>query len=320
MAEHSAVVTVVDVIEETPDAKSLVLTLPDQWTYQPGQFLTVRVNDVARHYSFCSSPLTGEPPKIMVKRVADGHASNWLCDNVSPGSTLECLPPGGTFVPASLDQDLLLLAGGSGITPMMSILKSVLLRGRGTVTLLYANREPGSIIFASELASLGAAHPDRMTVTHWLDSEQGPPTVDGLRPLITSHDDAFVCGPSPFMDIAQQVLGDGIHIERFTSLSHNPFEQPESERVASVQVTIDGQTLRFDWPTNTRLLDLLISKGLKPPFSCREGTCATCACRILEGEVKLVNNEVLEEEDFAEGYILACQALPITDEVTVTYE
>src|SRR5688572_17862321 len=117
-------VRVVDVIPETADAVSLVLELPPGWSYRPGQFLTVRAGEHARSYSFSSSPLTGQPPQITVKRVAGGAASNWICDQVKPGSTLECLPPGGTFVPTSLDRDLLLLAGGSGITPVMSILKS----------------------------------------------------------------------------------------------------------------------------------------------------------------------------------------------------
>jgi len=314
MAEH---VRVVDVIRETADAVSLVLELPPGWDYRPGQFLTVRAGEQARSYSFSSSPLTGQPPQITVKRVAGGAASNWICDTISPGSTLECLPPGGTFVPASLDRDLLLLAGGSGITPVMSILKSALHQGNGRIALIYANRDRDSVIFARELRRLECA---RLTVHHWLDSENGPPTLPAMVELIAPYKDyeAFVCGPEPFMLMAQRLLGGTVHMERFESLSHNPFEQSGSGQ-RLLQVTIDGQTLRLPWPEGKRLLDVLIDRGLNPPFSCRQGNCGACATRMVHGDVELVNNEILEEEDFADGYILACQALPLTDEVHVDY-
>jgi 3-ketosteroid 9alpha-monooxygenase subunit B len=319
MAER---VRVAEVIEETPEAKSFVLELPAQWTYRPGQFVTVRVGDVARCYSLCSSPFTGEPPKITVKRMAGGHGSNWLCDNVSVGSQLELLAPGGVFTPSSLDGDLLLFAGGSGITPIMSILKSALHQGSAQVVLVYANRDEPSIIFAGELSRLAADHPGRFRLIHWLDRDHGPPTVAALRQLIEpfSGYEKFVCGPDAYMEAVQEAVDGSVHVERFESLSDNPFaEQPGSERMARVHVAIDGQNYEFDWPVRTKLLDLLLSKGINAPYSCRQGTCAACACRILRGEVKLLNNEILEEEDFAENYILACQAIPLTDDISVTY-
>jgi 3-ketosteroid 9alpha-monooxygenase subunit B len=254
--------------------------------------------------------------------MAGGQGSNWLCDNVSAGSELELRAPGGVFTPASLDNDLLLFAGGSGITPVMSILKSALHQGSGQVVLVYANRDETSIIFANELANLATAHPGRFRLIHWLDCDHGPPTVAALRDLIEpfSAYEKFVCGPDPYMDAVQEAVDGSVHIERFESLSDNPFaELPVSERTARVQVAIDGQNYQFDWPVRTKLLDLLLSKGINAPFSCRQGTCAACACRILSGEVKLLNNEILEEEDFDDNYILACQALPLTDEVSVTY-
>ncbi|HCT81641.1 MAG TPA: 3-ketosteroid-9-alpha-hydroxylase [Micromonosporaceae bacterium] len=315
-------VRVLEVIEETPDAKSLVLELPADWTYRPGQFLTVRVGDAARSYSLSSSPFTGELPKITVKRVVDGYGSNWICDNAVAGSVLEFLRPGGVFTPDSLDRDLLLFAGGSGITPVISILKSALHQGSGHIVLVYANRDQQSIIFAKELAELTAARPDRLKVVHWLDCDQGAPTVAALQSLIepyTSYE-TFVCGPDPFMDAIKKVAGEAVHIEQFTSLIDNPFAaRPVSDKCARVEVEIDNQTYHFDWPVQTKLLDLLLDKGINAPFSCRQGTCGACACRIVSGEVKLLNNEILEEEDFAENYILACQAVPLTDDVSVTY-
>jgi 3-ketosteroid 9alpha-monooxygenase subunit B len=232
------------------------------------------------------------------------------------------LAPGGVFTPASFDIDLLLLAGGSGITPIMSILKSALHQGSGKVVLVYANRDEPSIIFAGELSTLAAAHPSRFRLIHWLDGDHGPPTVAALREVIEpfSGYEKFVCGPDPYMDAVLEAVDGPVNVERFESLSDNPFaDQPVSERTARVQVAIDGQNYIFDWPVRTKLLDLLLSKGINAPFSCRQGTCAACACRILRGEVKLLNNEILEEEDFADNYILACQALPLTDEVEVTY-
>jgi 3-ketosteroid 9alpha-monooxygenase subunit B len=323
---------VTDRIEETPDACSLVLAVPPElaveFAYRPGQFLTVRVpgqagGTVSRCYSLSSSPHTDRHPTITVKRMPDGYASNWICDRVRAGGELEVLPPAGAFTPDSLDENLLLLAGGSGITPVMSIVKSVLAQGRGHLALLYANRDPGSVIFGTELDELETRQPDRLFVSHWLDNATGPPTADGLAAALPPYADrpAYVCGPEPFVAVACAALlragvpEDRIHIERFQST----VDIPETEPVATVEVTLDGRTHRLSWPAGTRLLDLFLAAGLNAPFSCRQGTCAACACRILDGDVELVHNEVLEDEDFAEGYTLACQALPRSASITVTY-
>ncbi|AIG78133.1 3-ketosteroid-9-alpha-hydroxylase reductase subunit [Amycolatopsis japonica] len=335
-------VTVAEVITETADARSIVFDIPAEhvsaFAYVPGQFLTVRVpsdrtGSVARCYSLSSAPHEGRV-QVTVKRTADGYGSNWLCDNLRAGQEVQVLPPAGVFSPASLDEDFLLLAGGSGITPVMSILKSALEHGTGKVVLLYANRDESSVIFARELADLAARYSDRLVVVHWLESLQGLPTEAHLRTLVapyTAHE-AFLCGPGPFMDAARTVLKDlglprkRIHLERFLSLGGNPFEvaEPvaveEAETPASVEVTLDGETKNLAWPRRTKLLDLLLEKGFDAPYSCREGQCSACACRIVSGEVKMLNNEVLDGDDIAEGIVLACQSLPLTDEVTVTYE
>jgi 3-ketosteroid 9alpha-monooxygenase subunit B len=333
-------VRVADVIKETSDAHSLVLQVPDDlaadFAYRPGQFLTVRVpheanGSIARCYSLSSSPHTDRELKVTVKRVPGGHASNWICDHVTPGTVVELMPPAGSFTPGSLDDDLLLLAAGSGITPVISILKSALSQGSGHIALVYANRDEQSIIFGAELSRIEVRHRERLHVVHWLDATQGPPTVAALDPLIRSYAgrDAFVCGPEPYLAVACEALGERgvpqsrIHIERFQSLVDNPFTTPEAgaadERIATAVVTMDGQTHRLPWPAHTRLLDLLITAGLNPPYSCRQGICGACACQVVAGEVELLHNEVLEDEDFADGYTLACQALPRSDTVSVTY-
>ena len=192
------------------------------------------------------------------------------------------------------------------------------------MALMYANRDERSTLFGAELNRLAARHGDRLRVEHWLDAARGTPTVDALVPLLRPYADrdAFVCGPQPYLAVCRRALAeagvptDRVHVERFDI---EQAEEAGTERTATAVVTLDGQTHRLAWPARTRLLDVLIAAGLNPPFSCRQGNCAACACRLLCGEVDLVHNEVLDEEDFAEGYILACQALPRTDTVEVTY-
>ncbi|GAB2809354.1 ferredoxin--NADP reductase [Lentzea nigeriaca] len=311
------------VIEETSDARSFVLSGVD-FPVKPGQFLTVRAGDVARCYSLSSAP--GEPLKITVKRTPDGYGSHWMCDELSEGCELDVLAPAGVFTPSSLDSSLLAFAAGSGITPVMSIIRAVLTQGFGRVFLVYANRDESSVIFARELDELARAHPDRLVVVHWLESVQGLPHVDGLRALVRECDEAFVCGPAPFMEAARKALQDVpvVHIEKFVSLSSDPFSNAEpvadDRPDAVVEVDLDGEQHRFPWPARTKLLDLLLEKGLDAPYSCREGACSACACRLVEGEVKMLNNDVLDSEDIADGIVLACQSVPVTDIVKITYE
>lgn len=331
---------VVEVVRETADAHSLVLEPAegdrDRFSYRPGQFLTVRVPSgegwAARCYSLCSSPLTDDRLKVTVKRVDGGLGSNWICDNVTAGDVLEVLRPAGTFTPSSLDDDLLLVAGGSGITPVMSILKSCLAGGSGKVALLYANRDERSVIFADELRELTERHPDRLTVVHLLETVQGLPTPAVLRSLAAPYTDrqAFVCGPEVFMDMVTGTLtGSGVrvHVERFFSLESDPFEEPDTaaeapdgEDAAEVEVEMDGETRTVPWPRSEKLLDALLRAGVDAPFSCREGNCSACACVALEGEVTLDANSVLDEQDLADGLILACQARPVTGRLKITYD
>jgi 3-ketosteroid 9alpha-monooxygenase subunit B len=331
-------VRVAEVISEAGDACSLVLAVPPElaaeFAYRPGQFITVRIphhsdGSVARCYSLSSSPHTGDQPTITVKRMPGGHASNWIADHLAAGSVLDALPPAGTFSPHSLEADFLLFAGGSGITPVMSILKSALAQGHGKIVLVYANRDERSVIFDAELRGLAATAGHRLLIVHWLDSLQGAPTAAGLAELTRPYagHEAFICGPDPYLAVVRQSLSQlrvpaqRVHVERFLSLAENPFEatEPTGGLTATLDVTLDGQTRLLPWPPGTRMLDILIEAGLDPPFSCREGICGACACRITGGEVDMAHNEALEPEDVADGYILACQAVPLTPEVSITY-
>ncbi|TIC87833.1 ferredoxin--NADP reductase [Nocardioides sp. GY 10113] len=357
---ESFVLDVVDVVDETADARSISLAVPagaeEKFAYRPGQFLTVAVPSdltgvAARCYSLSSSPHDGGPLTVTVKRTAEGYASNWLCDNVEVGGTLRVLPPSGIFSPASLDRDLLLFAGGSGVTPIMSIVRTVLAEGTGRVVLLYANRDERSVIFAEELTRLSAEHPDRLHVIHWLESVQGLPTAEQIRAFASAYlqRDAFVCGPAPFMKMVTGVLKElefpreRRHQEKFISLGGNPFgdveelrraedeiEAAESEDPADaepelagpvkLEVELDGETHTFDdWDPKETMLDFLEGKGIKAPFSCREGECSACAIRLIEGEVRMAHNDVLDDDDLADGIRLGCQAHPTTDTVKASY-
>lgn len=328
------------VIRETDDAVSLELSPAaerDPIDYRPGQFLTLRIpseltGSVSRCYSLSSAPHEEGPLKVTVKRTPDGYASNWLCDNAVAGMVLDALPPAGVFTPGSLEDDVLLFAAGSGITPVLSILKSVLASGSGHCALIYANRDERSVLFAAELADLAARHPGRLVVVHWLESVQGLPSRAQLAALAGPwrEREAFVCGPAPFMDaVSAALLGLGadrkrVHVEKFVSLGGDPFETGRSEVVdcgdrAVVEVELDGETRALSWPRGEVLLDVLLANGLEAPYSCREGACSACTCRVVSGQVEMRHNEVLDDADLAEGYVLACQAVPVTDTVQVTY-
>jgi 3-ketosteroid 9alpha-monooxygenase subunit B len=331
-------VPVAEVVRETGDACSLVLDVPPPlatpFAYRPGQFVTVRVpsdrtGSVARCYSLSSCPHNGEAPAITVKRTAGGYASNWILDHVTAGAALDLLPPAGMFSPPSLDGDFLLFAAGSGITPVMSILKSALAAGSGRIVLVYANRDEHSVIFGPELGRLAADTGGRLVVLHWLDSLLGMPTAAAIAVLARPYTsfETFICGPDPYLAAVRDALGrlgvpgQRVHVERFVSLAENPFEEPPAVggTAATLSVTLDGATALLRWPAGTRMLDVLIDAGLDAPYSCRQGICGACACQLTGGEVEMVHNEVLEAADIADGYILACQALSLTPEVSIAY-
>jgi 3-ketosteroid 9alpha-monooxygenase subunit B len=332
--------TVTSVIRETADACSLVLEVPaalaEVFAYRPGQFLTVRVpstqtGSVARCYSMSSMP-GASSLTITVKRTIDGYASGYLHDTVAAGSVLDVLPPAGTFTPVSLDRDFLMFAAGSGITPVMSILTSVLRAGRGRVVLVYANRDEQSVIFGAALRDLAAEHPGRLVLLHLLDSLHGIPSAASVSALVRPYAgsyEPYICGPDAFLQVVRSALGElgvparNVRAERFLSLAENPFESSgvfsDGGVDATLTVSLDGATKVLPWPAGTRMLDVLIAAGLDAPFSCRQGICGACACQLTGGKIDMAHNEVLEDADLADGYILACQAAALTPEVSIDY-
>jgi 3-ketosteroid 9alpha-monooxygenase subunit B len=341
-ASRAVPLTVTDVIEESRDARSLVFAVPGEhhtrFAYRPGQFLTLRIpsdqtGSVARCYSLASSPHTDDAPKVTIKRTDGGYGSNWLCDNVSIGDTIESLPPSGIFIPQDLDGDFLLWAAGSGITPVMSILKSVLAAGTGRVVLCYANRDEASVIFAAELRELAARYAGRLTVLHWLESIQGLPTLAQLNNFarLYSGYQSFICGPAPFMSVVKETLTeagfprDHIHLEVFQSLDGDPFAEvvvedpPVDGQAADAEISIDGEVHKLKWPVGRNLVDTMMAAGIDVPYSCREGNCGSCAATVVDGQIDLGNAAILEAADIADGLFLACQACPLSDNVKVEF-
>ncbi|MCK0438432.1 ferredoxin--NADP reductase [Gordonia alkaliphila] len=343
---RSAILTVAEVIDETPDARSIVFHVPDvhadKFTdYESGQFLTLRIpsdqtGSVARCYSLSSAPGADELPKVTVKRTADGYGSNWICDNLAAGVQIESLPPSGVFIPANIHAPLLLIAAGSGVTPVMSILKTALAKGTGPITFFYANRGENDVIFAAELRDLAAKHTGRLTVIHWLESLQGRPTAKALATsfasMATTHS-AYICGPGPFMDAVHAGLAKAkfdhhnVHTEVYNSLAGDPFVDIELEEVsdeeaaaaAEVEVELDGETHTLKWPRSRTLVDVMLAAGLDAPYSCQEGECGSCACTLVEGTVEMENSGALDPDDIADGYILGCQARPTSDNLSVEF-
>jgi len=328
-----------EVIDDTADAKSIVFEIPPEhaeaFRYRPGQFLTLRIAHEGRHllrcYSLASCPLVDEPPRVVVKRVAQGRVSNWICDQIKAGDAIDVKPPAGHFTPHTLDVDFLLFAGGSGITPVFSIIRSALLAGRGRLCLIYANRDKDSVIFRDQLNALIDDHPDRLQVFHLLDTVHGLPSVARLAELSRpwTRADCYVCGPEAFMDCALEALRGlsvapaRIHVERFVSLPDEEDAIPvvESGHDAQIQleVELDGVHHELTCSRGEPILDAMLRAGLKAPHSCQAGACGSCMCTLETGEVHLRHNQVLDKNDLKQGWILACQAIADSAKVRVRF-
>ncbi|OZC41684.1 hypothetical protein CH286_26690 [Rhodococcus sp. WWJCD1] len=336
---------IAEVTHETEDAISLGFEIPEHreahFRYEPGQFLTLEIpctdgGTVARCYSFSSSPVRDRYPTVTVKRIPDGLASHWLHNNAVRGMRLKALKPSGMFGPENWDVDFVLIAAGSGITPMMSIIKTALLRHENRITLVYANQNRDSVIFADQLSELQSRFPDRLDVHHWYASDSGLPTAAGLATLdaaVPAECEAFLCGPPQYMNVAEEWLArtgptaHRTHREVFSSFDSNPFQAGDvtmsdesGANSVTAQVEIDGIETEFAWNADTKLLDRLLELGLDPPYVCREGTCGGCAYTLTEGTVIMLANETLDEHELQHGVRLACQSVPDSTSVRAVFD
>ncbi|GAA0954970.1 ferredoxin--NADP reductase [Actinocorallia libanotica] len=329
------------VFRETADTTSFVLDVPDglseRYSYRAGQFLTFRVEldgvTHTRSYSMSSSPLLDERMRVTVKRVPGGVVSNWMNDVLAPGDEIAATVPTGSFVVGGDDGEVVAFAGGSGITPVLSIVKTVLAGSDRRVRLLYANRDRDSVIFQRELEELADRYADRLAMTFHDDSERGLLGPETIRAFAdgSGQGEFFVCGPEPFMDCVRKALAEAgaeearVRFERFTPASTVAVEPPEQtppEQAPPVRVSIrlGRQDVSGELRAGSTLLQGARALGLRAPSSCESGSCATCMARVVEGSARMRNNEALTPEEIDEGWVLTCQAVPTTPSVRVVYE
>jgi ferredoxin-NADP reductase len=281
-----------------------------------------------------SSPAVDPELKVTVKRTPGGVVSNWMNDQLREGDTVEATRPAGVFRLGPGHGDVVAFSAGSGITPVLSLVKTALATTTRRVRLLYANQHRDAVIFGAELDALGRQYGDRLSVSHHLDIDRGLVRPETIGDFADGADDSefYICGPGPFMDIVEQslhsrgVAAARIHIERFTPAAWiqevEPSPSPTTARgEAATQVTVelDGRTSTADYRPGTTILQTARQMGLAPPFSCESGSCATCMARLVGGTVAMHVNNALSDDEVAQGWILTCQAVPTSSSVHAVY-
>lgn len=328
--------TVTRIVKETADSRTYVLAPDEQpFSYRAGQFCTFRVNvdgeDLYRSYSMSSAPETDSELTTTVKRVNGGKVSNWLVDHVVEGDQLTMTRAAGTFVLSSSTAPLLAFAGGSGVTPILSLAKSALAGSDRAVRILCADRDRGSVIFDAVLDELVERYPGRLSVDRHLDDEQGLLDAAGVERFVGGDTgaDCYVCGPEGFMAVVRAALPDtaNVLIEDFDAAPPVKAPAPEVSEAAgdvdtggTVTIRIERKKASVPRVPGETLLESARRAGLSPPFSCEAGNCGTCMAKLIEGEATMRTNDVLEDDEIADGYILTCQAVPDTPSITVLYE
>jgi len=326
-------VRITRIIQETADTCTYALDAP--FSYRAGQFLTFRVCGTLRSYSMSSSPDTDDELMLTVKRVPGGLISNWMHDHLAPGDVIEATLPAGVFCLRENPAPLVAFAGGSGITPIVSLAKSALATMSRRVRVLTANRDTDSIIFSSTLRELARRYPARFEVRYHLDIEHGFVTDSTVADFAGGDRgaDFYICGPAPFMDLTEgALLAHGadpsqIFIERFEHASDERAgdeqagdERPGREKEGTICIVLSGKRHTVAQHSGETLLESARRAGLSPPFSCEAGNCATCIAQVTEGEAKMRTNNALDDDEIADGWVLTCQGEPVTPHVTVVYE
>jgi 3-ketosteroid 9alpha-monooxygenase subunit B len=339
MSVHFHPLRVSAVIRETRECTSFELSVPaeleEAYRYKAGQHLTFELPwedfQVTRCYSLSSCPDLGEPLKIGVKRVAGGRISNWLNDNLKVGDSIMASVPEGRFV---LDPEtrsgapLFLFAGGSGITPIISLLKSALATTKRSITVLYANQDPDSVIYGEELDRLATENSDRLDVHHHFDAEGGYLTAVEIRALLhhTDISEFYVCGPEPFMELIETALAEaGVHeelvyIERFVSPADPDRVDVDAADVAALEAPdtfslwLNGRSRTVSYLKGKTLLQCAQAAGLQPAHSCESGYCGSCMAHVKTGKVHMRTHEALSGRDIARGVALLCQSVPASSE------
>lgn len=346
-----------DIRRETSDAVSIAFDIPlaiqHEYQFKQGQYITIKLivngEEIRRSYSICTSPYSEKELRVAVKEVKDGRASTLMNRSWKVGDTVEVMTPMGNFysvLSGNNKKQYVLFAGGSGITPMMSILKSVLyIEKQSTITLVYANRDEDSVIFKSELEKLVADHSERLKLVNVYDNpktqvsdlQKGLLSVDRVKAILENYggvnaDEYFICGPGPMMENIKHALeglkiaNEKIHIEYFSAVvdavnraaSNEPTGAPINSDVTVIQYGIETQ-LKLN-TSGLTILDAAIDAGVDAPFSCKGAVCCTCRAKVIEGKVKMDANFALTDAEVEEGFVLTCQAHPLTEKVVIDFD
>jgi len=324
-------VTVARIVKETADARTFVLAPHEKpFPYRAGQYCTFRVRvdgeELYRSYSMSSAPETDSELATTVKRVPGGKVSNWMLDNLGEGDEVTITRAAGTFCLDSTSAPLLGFAGGSGVTPILSLTKSALAATDRQVRLLCADRDRASVIFDTAISELVHRYPGRLDVVRHLDAERGLLDAAGVVEFVGADADAdcYVCGPEGFMTVVKSALpGPGrVFVENFDAVPQSPAAPREHQPASGGTVTIrlDRKTVSVGRVPNETLLESARRAGLAPPFSCEAGNCGTCMARLTDGHATMRVNDALTEDEVADGYVLTCQAVPDSESVTVVYD
>lgn len=358
MSTHFHKLKVREVRKETNDTVSVALEVPsdllETFQYTQGQYLTFRIfqegEEIRRSYSICSSPLDNEW-RVAIKKVRGGKFSSFANETLSAGATLEVMPPMGKFhtpLDADKKRSYILFAAGSGITPVMSLIKTILrVETLSQVTLFYSNKSTGSIIFKEELEGLKNKFLGRLSIHYLLsrekmDAELFQGRLDKIKcqeligtiPHVLKADEYFLCGPLEMIESVKASLMESgidkkkIHFELFTipGMEKKIAADVAAEKASSgpfghVEVKADGVTIAFDLQYDGQnILDAAIAEGADLPYACKGGVCSTCKAKLTEGFVEMNRNYALEEDEVEDGYILTCQSHPRSEKLVVDFD
>ena len=359
MSLHFHLLTVKDIRKETDDCVSVSFNIPSEiaedFRFEQGQNITIRRSidgeDLRRNYSICSSPLENEL-RVAIKTIPQGKFSTWANSELKKGDLLEVMPPTGKFntrLDPANKRNYLAYAAGSGITPVMSIIKTTLqVEPLSNFTLVYGNRSRKSIIFRDELEDLKNRYMHRLNIVHILSREEPDSPINfgrinenkcrelsGKLVNLDTMDEVFVCGPEEMIFTVKKFLEQRgfptghIHFELFTTPSQkemvlelNKAAKPKVEHgISRIKVRIDGVVTQFELPAEgDTILNAALRAGADLPFACKGGMCSTCKARLVEGEVDMDVNYALEEEEVKNGFVLTCQSHPKTNSVFVDFD
>lgn len=345
-----------DVRRESADAVSVAFEVPPmlqpEYKFTQGQYLTLKINvdgeELRRSYSICTSPFTDNEWRVAVKEVNGGKVSTFINRELKVGDSVEVMTPMGNFhspLSGAKKKMYYLFAGGSGITPILSILKSVLyVEKQSEIVLFYANRDEDSVIFKGELAKVLAANAERLRIVYIYDqpkssvseNQKGFLTQEKIAAFakeyfqLSQDHEFFICGPGPMMEVVKDGLKklnikeDKIHIEYFSAVLDtlkNAEKGSGEGKVCKVKVVQYGIETEMDLASDgITILDAALEAGVDVPFACKGAVCCTCRAKVLEGKVKMDANFALTDKEVEQGYILTCQSHPLTDRVVVDYD